>query len=62
MNEQKKKYIVFDFDGVVCDSTNECMVTSWNAWERWNNLQGFRRKLDEFSQVRIDAFRSLISK
>jgi len=35
------KYVVFDFDGVVCDSTNECLVTAWNAWERWNKTQWF---------------------
>ena len=51
--------MVFDFDGVVCDSTNECMVTSWNAWERWNKRDGFRRSLDDFTQVEIDAFRPL---
>ena len=55
----KYKYVVFDFDGVVCDSTNECMVTAWNAWERWNKRGGFRRTLNEFSQAEIDIFRPL---
>jgi|APSaa5957512535_1039671.scaffolds.fasta_scaffold95659_2 phosphoglycolate phosphatase-like HAD superfamily hydrolase len=56
---KKYKYIVFDFDGVVCDSTNECMVTAWNAWERWNERDGFRCILDEFTQAEIDSFRPL---
>ncbi len=53
------KYVVFDFDGVVCDSTNECMVTAWNAWERWNKRDGFLRSLDEFTQSEIETFRPL---
>jgi len=55
----KYKYVVFDFDGVVCDSTNECMVTAWNAWERWNKRDGFRQNLDEFTRSEIDNFRPL---
>ena len=55
----KYKYVVFDFDGVVCDSTNECMVTAWNTWERWNKRDGFRRSLDEFTQSEIETFRPL---
>ena len=35
------------------------MVTAWNAWERWNNKQGFRRSLSQFSQVEKDAFRPM---
>ena len=55
----KYKYIVFDFDGVVCDSTNECMVTAWNAWERWNSREGFRRSFDEFTLKETSAFHPL---
>jgi len=53
------KIIVFDFDGVVCDSTDECMVTSWNAWERWNDREAFRRSVNEFSVEEKQAFRPL---
>ena len=59
MNNKNYKYIVFDFDGVVCDSTNECMVTAWNAWERWNKRDGFRRSLGEFTSSEIKTFRPL---
>lgn len=59
MNKKKYKYVVFDFDGVVCDSTNECIVTSWNAWERWNNGNFFRTSLKEFSNNEINTFRPL---
>jgi len=53
------KYVVFDFDGVVCDSTNECMVTAWNAWERLNNRNNFRRSLSEFNQIETNTFQPL---
>lgn len=53
------KYIVFDFDGVVCDSTNECMVTAWNAWERYNNREGFRTSIKDFTNVEIKKFKPL---
>jgi phosphoglycolate phosphatase-like HAD superfamily hydrolase len=47
---KNKKIIVFDFDGVVCDSTDECMVTSWNAWEEWEARDNFRNDLSEFTE------------
>ena len=50
---------VFDFDGVVCDSTNECMVTSWNAWECWQERDEFRRAVSEFSKLEQISFRAL---
>ena len=46
MNRQKK-IVVFDFDGVVCDSSDECMVTSWNAWEKLELKKGFRNDLSK---------------
>jgi phosphoglycolate phosphatase-like HAD superfamily hydrolase len=27
------RILVLDFDGVICDSTEECIVTAWNAWQ-----------------------------
>ena len=56
---KSKKLFVFDFDGVVCDSTDECMVTSWNAWQRWNGKNHFRTTLEEFTDREIDEFRPL---
>jgi phosphoglycolate phosphatase-like HAD superfamily hydrolase len=47
---KNKTIIVFDFDGVVCDSTDECMVTSWNAWEEWEARENFRNDLSEFTE------------
>jgi len=51
--------VVFDFDGVICDSTAECMVTSWNAWERWNKRTGERTTVEEFSLAEREAYRPI---
>jgi len=56
---RQKKIVVFDFDGVVCDSTDECMVSSWNAWEKWESRSGFRRSVDEFSIEEKNSFRKV---
>jgi len=53
------KTIVFDFDGVVCESTDECMVSSWNAWENWQSRDAFRKNLDDFSADEQQAFRKV---
>ena len=53
---QTRKLMVFDFDGVVCDSTNECLVTSWNAWEEWESRSTFRENLDDFNSIEISFF------
>jgi len=55
----EKQIVVFDFDGVVCDSTDECMVTSWNAWERWNHRSGYRTAVNEFTPDERADFRRL---
>ena len=55
---QTRKLMVFDFDGVVCDSTNECLVTSWNAWEEWESRSTFRENLDDFKKLHA-AFKNL---
>ena len=56
---KRKKIIIFDFDGVVCDSTDECMVTSWNAWEEWGSRKNFRKTVNEFSKEEKSSFRKV---
>jgi phosphoglycolate phosphatase-like HAD superfamily hydrolase len=56
---KNRKIVVFDFDGVVCDSTDECMVTSWNAWEKWNERDAFRTNLREFNEKDRLSFRKV---
>jgi phosphoglycolate phosphatase-like HAD superfamily hydrolase len=61
MSKEKsnKKIVVFDFDGVICDSTNECMVTSWNTWEAWNGRSDFRYSVENFTTYEKVRFRAL---
>jgi len=33
--------LAFDFDGVLCDSTEECIVSAWNAWLQIKGQEGF---------------------
>jgi len=54
-----KKIVVFDFDGVICDSTDECMVTSWNAWQEWNGRAELRESPASFSAKMMAEFRAL---
>lgn len=46
-----KKIFVFDFDGVICDSTNECLINSYNSYNIYlNNSRKFITSL-----IEIDA-------
>lgn len=53
------RIFVFDFDGVVCDSTDECMITSWNTWQKWNGRNLQRRQVVDFTKDEILKFRKL---
>lgn len=43
-----KPILILDFDGVICDSTDECIVTAWNAWMTHS---GWRRSVRTVSEV-----------
>tara|TARA_B100001250_G_scaffold156721_1_gene134752 strand:+ start:932 stop:1702 length:771 start_codon:yes stop_codon:yes gene_type:complete len=58
LNSYKKNILVFDFDGVVCDSTYECLVTSWNAWQSFTKQDKYRYKVSEFTLEEIDYFKA----
>ena len=53
------KFFVFDFDGVVCNSTNECFISSQNAWNRWNNGSEFKTSINDFSENEFSKFSQL---
>lgn len=55
----KKKFLVIDFDGVICDSTYECLVVSYNAWQKYNNLEDRRFKISQFDKEYINIFKKL---
>ena len=50
------KIIVFDFDGVICDSSYECLITSWNAWQYLNKKNDYKINIDSFTQNYINKF------
>ena len=50
------KNFIFDFDGVICDSTDECFVTSYNAWLEYNSKNSFYTKLNELDSDIYKAF------
>ena len=56
MSDQNGQVFVFDFDGVICDSTYECLISSWNTWQRWSNTNEFRTSPENFSNEEIDSF------
>jgi len=54
-----KPVITLDFDGVICDSLEECLVTAYNAYHR---LEGSDRWADSTADIRpevADSFRRL---
>ncbi len=57
--EKKKEIVAFDVDGVIFDSTEECLVIAWNAYQ---NLIGNDEKISHPSEAREDydlKFRSI---
>lgn len=56
-----KKIVVFDFDGVICNSTEECMITGYNAWLKYNKKNNFIRSSEEVPSDLAQYFRPLRS-
>ncbi len=55
-----KKVFIFDFDGVICDSTPECMVSAWNTWNKFHNKrENFLTDLSSFKKKEINSFKLL---
>ncbi|MFH0779329.1 MAG: class I SAM-dependent methyltransferase [Parcubacteria group bacterium] len=52
-----KKIIGLDFDGVICDSTAECLITGYNAWLDWQNIKHFITQTAEVPNELADYFR-----
>lgn len=53
---KSKKIYVFDFDGVICDSSVECLIVSWNAWQKFFSLSDYRFSEKDFEQNEKDYF------
>jgi phosphoglycolate phosphatase-like HAD superfamily hydrolase len=51
--------LVTDFDGVICDSTEECVVTAWNAWLARRGDQSFVAWPDQVPEPYRSGLRGL---
>lgn len=51
------KVVCFDFDGVICNSTEECLITGYNAWLKYQGQEGFITKPEEVSSDLANYFR-----
>jgi phosphoglycolate phosphatase-like HAD superfamily hydrolase len=49
-------FYVFDFDGVVCDSTNECLVCSSNAMQKLIGNSNYKYRISEFNEDLQERF------
>lgn len=52
-------YLIIDFDGVICDSTYECLVVSYNAWNNYNEIDSRKYKISDFDKEYINKFKKL---
>lgn len=57
------KIIGFDFDGVICDSTEECLITGYNAWLQFQDKNQFittTKQIPEDLETYFRAWRGLV--
>ena len=54
-----KKIVAFDFDGVLCNSTEECMITGYNAWMKYKGKNIFVQKTEDVPSDLAKYFRPL---
>jgi phosphoglycolate phosphatase-like HAD superfamily hydrolase len=52
-----KKILALDFDGVLCDTIDECLITSINAYRRMNGMQGRVSRMEDVDPEWIKLFR-----
>src|SRR3989338_7578367 len=58
-NKDERMIVVFDFDGVICDSTEECLITGYNAWLEYQKKDGFVTKAAQIPPGLVKYFRRL---
>jgi phosphoglycolate phosphatase-like HAD superfamily hydrolase len=51
-----KQVIVLDFDGVICDSLKECLLISWNSWQRKSPSAFSPQGVADIPQPFLDRF------
>jgi phosphoglycolate phosphatase-like HAD superfamily hydrolase len=55
----RRPILLLDFDGVICDSTEECAVAAWNAWLAHRGRDGFVRDAAEVPEPYLGTLRRL---
>tara|TARA_B100000242_G_scaffold289230_1_gene258719 strand:- start:1896 stop:2639 length:744 start_codon:yes stop_codon:yes gene_type:complete len=58
LSNNSEKIFVFDFDGVICDSTKECLINSFNSYNIYIN-KNFKlaKSIDEIDVKLIEDFK-----
>ncbi|UCD36641.1 MAG: hypothetical protein JSW54_07295 [Fidelibacterota bacterium] len=54
-----KPHVALDFDGVICDSVDECHITALNAYHRLAGEKQWVDGLESLNPAAVDRFRSL---
>ncbi|MBL7131543.1 MAG: hypothetical protein ISS45_09115 [Candidatus Omnitrophica bacterium] len=55
----EKSYLLWDFDGVVVDSIDECLITSYNAFLKHQNKSEFIDNLGNIAEKVAKEFKSI---
>ena len=55
-----RSILVVDFDGVICDSTEECVVTAWNAYSNEQGMVRFANEVPEPFQSMLRTHRNYV--
>lgn len=50
--------VALDFDGVICNSVDECLITSWNAFQSWRGNEKLISSSEEISASYLSTFRA----
>ncbi len=59
MFEKQTDFLALDFDGVIADSIDECLVVSHNAFLEYHGSGQKLKNINEIEKEKIDAFRRL---
>lgn len=59
MKNNSRKIFVFDVDGVIVDSTEECLVIAWNAYQSYKGKDNFINSPEEAKEEYARHFRSI---
>ncbi len=59
MIDNSESIFVFDVDGVIVDSTEECLIVAWNAYQAYTDKKDFIVSPEEADDKYAEHFRSI---